>query len=172
MMNTYSVLQTALGLNLESRDLTFLHMALRCVVVFIASLVMVRFAKKRFLPHKTAFDAILFFIFASMLSRAINGSAPFFPTLGTGFVLVALHRMLAFLACKCHTLGQWIKGSETILVKEGEVVSEALRAHSLSEEDLLEELRLNGNVSCLTDVAEARYERSGEISVIKARAQK
>src|SRR5436190_15986781 len=143
MTNLYSMLQTAMGLNLETRDLTFTHMALRCVIIFFASLIMVRLAKKRFLPHKTAFDAILFFIFASMLSRAINGNAPFFPTLGTVFVLVALHRLLAFLACRSHRFGQWIKGSETVLVKDGKIFAEALRAHPLSEEDLLEEGRLN-----------------------------
>lgn len=158
-----------MGLNLETSDLTFMHMALRCVVVFFASLLLVRLARKRFLPHKTAFDAILFFIFASMLSRAINGSAPFFPTLGTGFVLVLLHRLLAFASCRSRHIGQWVKGSETMLLKNGEIISEALRAHSLSEDDLLEELRLNGNTGQPAEVAEAHYERSGEISVIKAR---
>ncbi len=165
--NLYSFLQTALGLNLETGDLTFMHMALRSLVVFFASLVIVRLAKKRFLPHKTAFDAILFFMFASMVSRAINGGAPFFPTLGAGFVLVALHRFLAFLACHSSPLGQWIKGRETILIKDGKLDPAALRAHSLTEADLLEELRLNGNIGRPTEVAEARYERSGEISVLK-----
>ncbi|MEY2428222.1 MAG: hypothetical protein QOJ40_1107, partial [Verrucomicrobiota bacterium] len=73
-----------LGLGLEPRDVTFLQMSLRAVIVFLISLITVRFAHKRFLSSMSAFDALLGFILASMLSRAINGSAPFFQTLGTG----------------------------------------------------------------------------------------
>jgi hypothetical protein len=43
---------------------------------------MVRVANKRIFSKTTAFDAVLGFIMASMLARAVNGSAAFFPTLG------------------------------------------------------------------------------------------
>ena len=75
---------------MEPKDLTFLQTALRAVIVFVATLVMVRLSSKRSLARKTAFDAVLLIIIASVLARAINGSTPFFPTIGTGFVLVVL----------------------------------------------------------------------------------
>ena len=50
-------------------------------------------------------------ILAAVLSRAINGSAAFFATLGGGMVLVALHRLFAFLTFYSHRFG--------ILAKEG-----------------------------------------------------
>ncbi len=161
------LLYRALGIGLEAKDLSFRHVALRAIVVFFASLLMVRLAKKRFLPHKTAFDAILFFVLASMLSRAINGSAAFFPTLGAGFLLIILHRIIAVLACRFHQFGKIVKGTETILVKDGRVLEGALLAHSLSESDLLEQMRLNAGVENPDEAKEARYERSGEISVIR-----
>jgi uncharacterized membrane protein YcaP (DUF421 family) len=61
---------------------------LRGVIVFIATLAIIRCGDRRFLSQKTAFDAVLGFILASMLARAVNGTAAFFPTLGGGFVLV------------------------------------------------------------------------------------
>lgn len=141
-------------------------MALRGVIVFFVGLVMVRVAAKRFLSHKTAFDAILFFILASMLSRAVNGSAAFFPTLGVGFLLAGLHRLVAIIAFHHHGFGILVKGRDTLLIKDGQAIPDALRRHHLTEEDLHEELRING-AAAPSAVRESRFERSGEISVVK-----
>ena len=67
-----------LGLGSEPKDLTFFQISLRGVIVFLATLIMVRLGHKRSLSRKTAFDAVLIVILASMISRAINGSAAFF----------------------------------------------------------------------------------------------
>ena len=99
-----------LGLGAEARDLTFVQISLRGVIVFLATLVMVRLGHKRSLSRKTAFDAVLIVILASVLSRAINGSAPFLATLGGGLVLVLLHRLLALMAYYSHWFGTLIKG--------------------------------------------------------------
>ena len=69
-----------LGIGLEPKDLTILQVCLRGVLVFFVAIVMVRMGDKRFLARMTAFDAILGFILASMLARAINGSAPLLPS--------------------------------------------------------------------------------------------
>src|SRR5689334_15742560 len=101
----YDFLGPILGLDLQPRDLTFLQISLRGVIVFLATLIMIRFGHKRSLARKTAFDAVLLIILASVLSRAINGSAAFFATLGGGLVLVLLHRLLAFIAFHSHWFG-------------------------------------------------------------------
>src|SRR4026207_1240682 len=106
----------ALGLNRDASALTFTQISLRGIIVFIATLVIVRCADRRFLSQKTAFDAVLGFILASMLARAVNGTAAFFPTLGAGFVLVALHRLLAYGARRSHALGLLIKGRSDVLI--------------------------------------------------------
>src|SRR5213592_1010947 len=80
-MNTFSqLLHTLLGIGTEPRELTFLQVSVRGVIVFIATVIMVRLGSKRSLAEKTAFDAVLVVIIGSMLARAINGSAAFFPT--------------------------------------------------------------------------------------------
>src|SRR5438552_19201595 len=108
-----------LGLGVEPKQLTFANTAIRGVIVFIATLVMVRFSSKRSLAEKTAFDAVLIVIVASVLARAINGSAPFFPTLGVGFVLVILHRILGVAAYHSHAFGCVIKGRPAVIVQNG-----------------------------------------------------
>ena len=72
-MQMYDSIKQVLGLGLEPKDLTFAQIAMRGVIVFVVSLVMVRVANKRFLSKMTACDAILGFILASMLARAVNG---------------------------------------------------------------------------------------------------
>src|SRR5205814_9570391 len=94
-----------LGLGARPEELTFVQISLRGVVGFIATLVMVRLGHKRSLSRKTAFDAALLVILASVLSRAINGSAAFFATLGGGLVLVLLVLLLAFLHFTSHLFG-------------------------------------------------------------------
>ena len=58
-----------LGLGADPQDLTFIQISLRGAIVFIATLIMVRQGHKRSLSRKTAFDAVLLVILASVLSR-------------------------------------------------------------------------------------------------------
>lgn len=155
-----------LGLGLESKELTFIQVSVRGIIVFIASLVMVRVAHKRFLSKMSAFDVILGFILASMLARAVNGSSAFFPTIGGGFVLVGLHRLLAALACRWRGFEGVIKGATNVLVQDGKPNQETMRLHKITRNDLLEEARLNGQVSEMEQIKLATLERNGQVSIL------
>jgi uncharacterized membrane protein YcaP (DUF421 family) len=159
--------EALLGLGAQAADLTFLQITLRGIVVFVAALIIVRCGDRRFLSQKTAFDAVLGFILASMLARAVNGTAAFFPTLGGGFVLVLLHRVLAYWSRRSHGFGVLIKGRSDVIVREGALDEAVARRNCLSEHDILEDLRLNGNVAGIRDVLLAVFERNGHISVVR-----
>ena len=110
---------------------------------------------------------VLGFILASMLARAVNGTAAFFPTLGGGLVLVVLHRVLAWLARRSHPFGSLIKGRSDILIRDGQLDQELARRNRLSEHDVLEDVRLHGNVPSIADVSMGVFERNGQISVVR-----
>jgi uncharacterized membrane protein YcaP (DUF421 family) len=165
-MKFYEFLSALLGLGLESKELSFLQVSLRGIIVFLAALVMVRVSHKRFLSKMSAFDAILGFILASMLARAVNGSSSFLPTLGGGFVLVFLHRLFSALAFQSPRFGALVKGSADVLVRDGKPNQKAMRAHRISVDDVLEEARLNGQVTHLAQIKTATLERNGQVSVI------
>src|SRR5690242_19635975 len=135
-MEFYQQLSQLLGLDLQPKDLSFGQVALRAIVVFFATLVIVRLAEKRFLARLNALDAILGFILASMLARAINGSGPFFPTLTAGVLLVLLHRAIATAAFRWERFGDLVKGKEEVLVQDGHVQPRALRKNHVTEKDL------------------------------------
>lgn len=160
------IAEQLLGLGAKPEDLTLLQVSFRGIIVFISALTMLRMSAKRFLGRKTAFDFILMFMMSSMLSRAINGSAPLLPTIASGFVLVWLHRLIAALAFHFHWFGTLVKGHDDIIISDGKLHDETLRKHYLSERDIREDLRLR-SVSDPAEVREARLERSGEVSVIR-----
>ena len=167
-MNAFwNSLETFLGLGVEPKDLTFVQISGRGIIVFLATLIMVRLGHKRPLAQKTPFDAILLVILASVLSRAINGSAAFFSTLGGGLVLVLLHRLFAYLAFYSHGFGILVKGEPDVIVRDGECDLPVMRRNHVSTHDLDEDMRLSVRTDDLSSIRVARVERSGDISFIK-----
>ncbi len=59
-----------------------------------------------------------------------------------------------------------IKGAEVRLVEDGKIREDDLKKSALTEEDLMECLRLNGGTTNLEDVKAAYLERSGDVSVV------
>jgi uncharacterized membrane protein YcaP (DUF421 family) len=167
-MNTFwNSIQSFLGLGIETKDLTFLNIVIRGLIVFVVTLIMVRLSSKRSLAEKTAFDAVLLVILASVLARAINGSAPFFPTLGMGVVLVLPHRLLGVAAYHSHRFGCLLKGEPAVIVEDGRLDRETMRRNQVSEHDLEEDMRLTAKTDNLSKIKMARVERSGDISFIE-----
>jgi uncharacterized membrane protein YcaP (DUF421 family) len=114
----YDFCAPVLGLGLEPKDLTFFQISLRAVIVFLATLIMIRFGHKRSLSRKTGFDAVPMVILASVLSRAINGSAAFFG----GVILVLVHRLFALIAFHSHRFGVLIKGRPELIIDDGDLI--------------------------------------------------
>lgn len=157
---------TVLGLDVEGP--TWWQMSIRAVIVFIIALIIVRFGNHRIFGKNTAFDIVLGIIYGSVLSRAITGNSPFFPTIVAALVLILLHRLLAVIAFRTgFGFGNWIKGKPSILIKEGEIQWDALKKNSITENDLIEAVRKSGSEGDLNKINTAYLERSGDISIIK-----
>jgi len=163
----YSFVGPLLGLGVEPKELTFLQIPIRGIIVFVATLLMIRLGHKRSLARKTPFDAVLIVILASVLSRAINGSAAFFATLGGSVVIVLIHRLFALIAYHSHAFGILIKGRPEVIVENGNFVIDTMRRNHISKHDLEEDLRLDAEFENISRVQVARVERSGDISFIK-----
>jgi uncharacterized membrane protein YcaP (DUF421 family) len=169
-MNAFSTfLEMLLGLGVEPKNLSFVQISIRGIIVMIAALIMIRVGSRRSLAEKTIFDAVLIVTLASLLARTINGSAPFFATIGCGFVLVFLHRLFAWIACRSHAFGILIKGEPQIIVQNGKVDWRAMKREYISKHDLEEDMRLHAETDDLSKIRIARLERSGDISFIKTK---
>ncbi len=170
-METFGPLAAAgeavLGLSLKSEQLGFGHMAARAYLMYLILIGVVRIAKKRFLGQATAFDVILVIVLGSIAARALTGGAPYFPCVLAMLIIVAMHWAFSKLAWQWAWFSGLIKGHSTVIVRQGRIDDEALRTSHMSRDDLDEDLRQQG-VAKLDTVAEARLERSGKLSVIKA----
>ncbi|HKO60142.1 MAG TPA: YetF domain-containing protein [Pyrinomonadaceae bacterium] len=159
-------LQIVLGLELDVSGANAVQMALRTIVVYVFSLAIVRLGSKRFLSQASAFDFIVGIMLGSVMSRAINGSAPFFPTLVAGTVLIGMHWLLAVLAYHIDWFGPLVKGNPVLLVKEGQIQEQGMRRAGLSAQDLEEALRLQSDQTDASKIQLAHLERNGSVSVI------
>ena len=172
MLSTlHDLLDRWLGLSLESHDLHFSHMAWRALIVFVFAVLLLRLGDRRFLGRNAGYDWMLGVILGSVLSRGINGQAAFFPTLGVSAVLVLLHHLLSVAAFHSHAVSSLAKGQPIVLVREGKRDRAAMRHCKITDDDLDENLRLNGNEQDTGDIAEARLERNGSVSVVKAKGK-
>jgi uncharacterized membrane protein YcaP (DUF421 family) len=154
-----------MGLGIDPKELTLLQLVLRAAIVFATMYFMVRIAGRRFVAQKNVFDVVLAFLVASMLARAINGSASFWANIGLGFFIAIGYRAIAWLACEVPIFGTLLKGRAVEIVVNGDVKSASLKKHHVSRHDLEEDLRLAGNIGDPAVVKLARLERSGDISV-------
>lgn len=158
-----------LGLGRDIADVNALQMALRTILIYVFALAIIRLGSKRFLSEATAFDVIVAIMLGSIMSSAINGSAPFVPTIVAGAVLVGAHWLLAYLTSRLDWFGPLVKGHPTLLVRDGEIQEEGLRNTGLSRRDLEEHIRLQAGTTDISSVRLACMERNGRISVVPAR---
>ena len=149
----------------DSDAITWWQMCIRGVLGFIFALIIIRAGDKRIFGKSTSLDIVLGIVLGSNISRAITANAPFFPVFITSGLLVFLHYLLAKLSC--HSKFSYIvKGREYQLVKNGQMLQDAMEKHQITENDLREALRTKGNTLQIEDVEAAFLERSGSISVI------
>lgn len=130
------------------------------------ALLLVRLASRRLLAKASAFDVIVAIMVGSILSRAINGSAPLLPTLAAGAVLLAMQWLFAAIAVRTDWLGPLVKGDAVLLIKNGEIQEKALHECGLTRKDLTEALRLEIRDEDPAKVRRAYLERNGKISVV------
>ncbi|SEL42820.1 Protein of unknown function [Halomonas daqiaonensis] len=66
---------------------------------------------------------------------------------------------------KWDLIGVLVKGHFQILIKDGEIQWENMKKNNISEMDLYEAIRMQGNGAQVEDIVTAYYERSGDISI-------
>jgi uncharacterized membrane protein YcaP (DUF421 family) len=162
-----SLLDPILGLREDVQELTVGQMIVRAALVFLVTLAFVRLGPSRMVGRRTAFDFVMTLIIGSVLARAINGQAPLGTTIVASGALFAMHWLLAFGSFHWHWLGKLVKGEEIVLVRNGQMDRRGMQAATISERDLLEDVRNQLKQEDLRGVESARLERGGDISFIK-----
>lgn len=148
-------------------DLAVTQMALRGVVVFSLTLLMIRISGRRSLGQRSAFDACLTVLLGSILARGIVGASPSWPTIATGVALVLLHRAVAMLSVRSRRLDILVNGRPRTLVSDGHVHEVAMRKALISSANLLQALREHSVPEDPSLARQIVLERNGVIRVFK-----
>lgn len=147
-------------------NLDTLQMCMRAFITFIIMLVLIRFTGKRTFAKRSAFDSIVTIMLGAIVARGVVGASPYLQTIAASFVIVAMHRLIAWLSVKSRKFEQLVKGVYIKLYQDGAIISNNLERTGMSENDLHESLRLETKKLTLAEIDTAFMETNGRISFI------
>lgn len=136
----------------EGKDINSLQMSCRAVVMFMIAVLLVRIAGLKTFGKPSAFDNVVTIMLGAVLSRAVTGEAPFVAVVCAGLTMVVMTRFISWLSIYYPALGVLVKGRHKCLYKDGRINHSNLKACVLSESDLMEGVRKEGNTTSLQDI--------------------
>lgn len=151
----------------EGKDLSALQMCDRAIVVYFIALIMLRISGRRTFGKKTAFDNTIAIILGAILSRAVVGASAFVPTVACGLVLVLLHRGLSWASLRSKLVRHLLQGASIPLYSKGKLIKENMGTSLITEDELMEDMRLKANIGRLSQAEEIYMETNGELGVVK-----
>lgn len=150
----------------QGEDLTPLQMALRALLVFIVTLLLIKVGGVRIFGRRSSTDTIIVIVMGSVLARGIVGASPLLSVIAAATAMILFHRILAWLSYKSAWVEGLVKGNKTILYENGIVKLSNLKKTALTKSDLQESLRLETKQDELEKIETAFLETNGRISFI------
>lgn len=138
----------------------------RGIIITIFAILLFRASATRLYGNHSPLDFIIYIILGAILGEAIVNNIPLIPSMIVSSIIVAIHRVLAYVSYKSSWLGKYLKGDKVYIVKNGKYIEEGLRCCRLTENDILQALRLQQSSEDIKMVKLAALERGGQISFI------
>ena len=148
----------------DGEKLDALQMAMRSAVVFVLALAMLRVSGRRSFGQRRSFDACTTVLLGAVLSRAVVGASPFWPTMAAGGVIVLLHRLVAMASLRWPRFETLVSGDKRELVRDGRRDEEEMRKALITQRDLDESVRKKAGDE-RRPLRRAVLERDGVITV-------
>lgn len=150
-----------------NENITPLEIAARSAVMFIVALLLIRMAGMRPFGKGESFDQVITFLIGAILSRGVVGATPFFSTIASVIVIILIHRLLSRLSIYSTFMGKLAKGNNYVLYKDGAFIKKNMIKANISDNDILEELRLQCKTKSMDNIQEIYLERTGKISFVE-----
>ncbi|WP_199516655.1 DUF421 domain-containing protein [Nucisporomicrobium flavum] len=136
------------------------------VCLYTAFLLMLRVVGQRAFAAMSSFDMAATIAFGAVMGRAVLG---YTPTLAAGLLgmatLLALRAVFGVLR-RNHRIDRALTNLPVLLMADGAVLHDNLRAAHVIEDELRQKLRMSG-IHRYEDVAAVILERTGTISVLR-----
>ncbi len=143
-----------------------MELFLRTFAVYLFLMVLFRLTGKRTLSELSTFDFILLLIISEATQNALVGqNASMTYAALVILTLVACSVFMAWLKARRPRLEQALQGGPLILVENGRLLRDRMKAAFVDEQDILSSARSN-QVERLDQIKFAILETSGQISII------
>ncbi len=139
----------------------------RATAVYVFLLIMFRIAGERTMASMTTFDFVLLLIIAEATQQALIGDD--FSLTKMMLVIVTLIGIdigLSLLKDRSRLFHKIIEGVPLVIVEDGHVLDDRMRAARVDIEDVLQAARERQGLERLDQIKYAVLERTGEISII------
>lgn len=143
------------------------QIAIRAFCIFIIALILIRISGKRAFGMRSSFDNVISILLGAVLSRSLLGDHPFWSPVIAATTLTLLYLFCAWISTYSDTFGRLIKGDARVLYKDKKLFRQHMRSSYITDKDLEEEVRKEGNVDTLEKIKSAYLERDGGISIVK-----
>ena len=147
-------------------DLSVAEKVIRAVVIYLFLVIALRLVGKRELTQLNTLDFVVLLAVANAVQNGLIGADNSVTGAVLGAtVLFVLASGLGWMLYRSATMRRAVEGSPTVLIREGEVLDDALRSEEMSREDLLVEIQSAG-AATLDDVRTASLLPSGKVIVV------
>lgn len=139
----------------------------RSIILFAVSLILVRFMGKRTIAQLSPFDLIVIIIMGSAIAIPLeDGKIKLIYGIVPVVVMSALNYGLSVIITKNRKIENFLQGTSTVLVRDGEVIIRNMKKERITIADLLILLR-EKNIANINEIEEATIEPNGKLSIIK-----
>lgn len=150
----------------EGENLTMYQMAFRALIIYFATLILIRISGIRILGKRSALDNIIIILLGAVLARAVEGASPIPSTIAAATVIVFANKILTRLSLSNKVIRYLCNGGKVVLFEGGKILCDNLKKADVSKADLMESLRLETNGEDLDKVEKATLEGNGRISFV------
>jgi uncharacterized membrane protein YcaP (DUF421 family) len=140
--------------------------ALRTAAVYVIVIALLRISGKRGVGQMSIVDLVLVLVISNAVQNAMVGeNTTLYGGVVAAVTLVALDWLIRTISDRSTRVQRLLEGEPTLLVRDGQVLTRAMRKQGISHDELMAALRRNG----LEHTAEAHLvvlETNGQISVV------
>jgi uncharacterized membrane protein YcaP (DUF421 family) len=146
-------------------DISILEKIIRPILVYFFLLIALRLGGKRELGQLTGFDLVVLLMLSNTLQNAVigNDNSVLGGLIGAATLLI-INYFVVRISYQHPRIEQLVEGKPTLLMLDGQIISENLAKELISEPELRADLRRQGYED-LSEIKSATLETSGSLSV-------
>jgi uncharacterized membrane protein YcaP (DUF421 family) len=140
------------------------------VLIYVSVVLALRVSERRTLAEMSGFDLAVTVAIGSIIGRVATARSPsYIQGFAAVVTLLVAHHLITLARARSPRFKRWVERPPRVLVRDGEIIYDALRREHLTEEDLVRKLREH-DVHSLTEVELVVLETKGGFSVLRRRA--